>query len=114
MKQRGRPRKNREEIRQEQETPEALAPKLSPKQADDPETFNQSELVSFVMRIENMEDEKTIAARTIIDIYAEAKEQGIATAILREAIRLRKLVPHERAAYEALRNQYMQALGVKP
>jgi|GEM_PF-7099111 len=111
MKQRGRPRKIRQDNEDNSET---LAPDPLPEREESPETSPQSQIVSFVERIEIQEDEKTIAQKTIIDIYAEAKEQGIATQFLREAIRLRKLNPSERATYEALRNQYMQTLGLKP
>jgi len=94
MKPRGRPKKN----------------KIDPPEAETP---IQQELRNFVDRIERMEDEKIMAQKTILDIYAEAKEQGISTSILREIIRLRKFAPNEREAYEALRNMYMQAIGLK-
>jgi len=108
MKQRGRPRKIREE------SLEALAPKLLHQEKESPENPTQELLREFVMRIEVVEDEKIIAQRTILDIYAEAKEQGISTILLRELIRLRKLSQNDRDAYEATRTMYMQTLGAKP
>jgi len=109
MRQRGRPRK----VRQEQEIAEVNQPNLETKAETALPIPTHPPLLGFALRIETQEDEKAIAQKTILDIYAEAKEQGIATPILREAIRLRKLSQNERNAYEALRDQYMQTLGLK-
>ena len=71
-------------------------------------------LKSIVERIERLEGEKQGIADDIRDIYAEAKGNGYDVKILRQIISLRKKDTTERQEEEAVRDLYMQALGMLP
>ncbi len=70
------------------------------------------QLKSLVSRIENLEEEKETIAQDIRDVYAEAKGNGFDVKVLRQVVRLRKKEPTERQEEDAIRDTYMQALGM--
>ncbi len=72
------------------------------------------QLRAFIERIERLEEEKTVIADDIKDVYAEAKGNGFDAAILRKVVALRKKQPHEREEEEAVLDLYMHALGMVP
>lgn len=69
-------------------------------------------LKQIVARIERLEEEKKGLADDIKEVYAEAKGAGFDTKVLRQVIRLRKLDRAEFQEQEALRDLYMQAIGM--
>jgi len=71
------------------------------------------ELRSFIERIENLEDQKSEIGKDITDVYNEAKNNGFDAKVMREIIRLRKKAPTERDSFEAMRDLYLQTLGIK-
>ncbi len=74
----------------------------------------RNQLRSIVERIERLEEEKKAIADDIRDVYAEAKAQGFDTKVLRQVMALRKKDQAERQEQEAIRDLYLQALGMLP
>ncbi len=68
-------------------------------------------LVSFIQRIERLEEDKAAVMTDIKEVYAEAKAMGFDSKILRKVVSLRKKDHHERAEEEALLELYLSALG---
>ena len=69
-----------------------------------------TQLRSFIERIENLETEKKSIADDIKDVYAEAKGNSFDTKILKAVIKIRKIDPNERAEFEALLDTYINCL----
>jgi len=74
----------------------------------------QDQLRSIVARIERLEEEKTVLATDIKEVYAEAKGNGFDVKILRKIVRLRKQEQSERLEEEEITDLYMHALGMLP
>jgi len=72
----------------------------------------QDQLRSIVARIERLEEEKTVLATDIKEVYAEAKGNGFDVKILRKIVRLRKQEQSERLEEEEITDLYMHALGM--
>jgi len=70
------------------------------------------ELRQFIERIETLEEDKKSIADDIKDVFGEAKGRGYDTKAIRAIIRLRKQDSGERAAFEAVLDTYMAALGM--
>ena len=75
--------------------------------------FKSSALVSFIERVERLEEEKHALASDIREVYSEAKGSGFDPAIMRMCIRLRKMDKTQRDEMEALRDLYMAAISSK-
>ncbi|HZT52354.1 MAG TPA: DUF2312 domain-containing protein [Stellaceae bacterium] len=71
-------------------------------------------LAAFVERIESVRAEKKQLGETESAIFAEAKAAGFATEAIRTVVKLRAMKPHARQEAEALRDQYLHALGMLP
>ncbi|MDQ0305308.1 DUF2312 domain-containing protein [Ancylobacter polymorphus] len=80
--------------------------------SDSPAGFAKEQLVSFIERIERLEEEKQTIADDIKDVFAEAKGSGFDTKALREILRIRKQDADQRAEHEAIVDLYMQTLGM--
>ncbi len=74
----------------------------------------RDQLKSVVERIERLEEEKKAIADDIRDVYAEAKANGFDAKVLRQVVSLRKKDLTERQEEEAVRDLYLQALGMLP
>ena len=74
----------------------------------------REQLRSIVERVERLEEEKKAISDDIRDVYAEAKANGFDTKVLRQVVRLRKQDLTERQEQEAVRDVYLQALGMLP
>ncbi len=72
----------------------------------------QDQIRAFIERIERMEEEKSVIAEDIKEIYAEAKGNGFDTKVLRQIVAIRKKDHAERMEQEALLELYMAALGM--
>ncbi len=66
----------------------------------------------LIERIERLAEEKQGIADDIKDVFSEAKAVGYTPKIMREALKLRKMKPDDRAEFEALRETYLDALGM--
>lgn len=76
--------------------------------------IHAEKLVSFIERIERLEEEKAGLAADIRDVYAEAKGNGFDTKIIRQIIKIRKKEPQEVEEEETLLIVYKRALGMLP
>jgi len=72
----------------------------------------QDQLRSIVARIERLEEEKTVLATDIKEVYAEAKGNGFDIKVLRKIVRLRKQEQSERLEEQEIIDLYMHALGM--
>ena len=67
-------------------------------------------LLSFVERIENLDEEIKALTEAKKEVFAEAKGEGCDVKILKEVIRLRKQDQDERDERDSLLDLYMQAI----
>lgn len=74
--------------------------------------MTNNQLQSIIERIEKLEDEKSIIAEDIKEVYAEAKGNGFDVKILRKIVALRKQDADKRREEQALLATYMAALGM--
>ena len=70
-------------------------------------------LISFLERVENLEEEKAALAEDIKEVYAEAKGVGFEVKILRRIIKLRKMEPEKRREEDELLELYKSAIGMR-
>lgn len=73
--------------------------------------FAKDLLLSFIKRVERLEEEKAAIAADIKEVYAEAKGTGFDTKIMRMVVRLRKLDKATLQEQEAMLDIYMTAVG---
>lgn len=69
-------------------------------------------LLSFLERIERLEEEKAELAEDIKDIYAEAKGTGFDVKTMRRIVKLRKMEPEKRREEDELLELYKSAVGM--
>ena len=67
-------------------------------------------LAQLVERIEHLEDEKSLKAEEIKEVYAEAKEFGFNTRIIRAAVRRRAMKKEDREEFDTLLEMYERYL----
>ncbi len=72
----------------------------------------QDRLRSFIERVERLEDEKSVLAADIKEVYAEARSAGFDPKTMRKVIRLRKMEDSDRQEEEFLLDTYLSALGM--
>lgn len=72
---------------------------------------SNSQLQSFVERIEKLEYDKSEIQGWIKDVYSEAKSVGFDTKVLRKVVALRKRSRDEIEEERALVETYLAALG---
>ncbi|MDI3559592.1 DUF2312 domain-containing protein [Bradyrhizobium sp. Arg816] len=76
------------------------------------EQIAKDQLKSIIERIERLEEEKKAISDDVRDVYAESKGNGYDVTALRTIVRMRKIEPIEREAFETVLETYMQALGM--
>ena len=76
------------------------------------EAAKDERLISFIERIEHLEEEKKELAGDIKEVYAEAKGANYDAKIIRQIIRLRKMDPSEREENEFLLDEYKRLTGL--
>ena len=74
---------------------------------------NQERFLSFIERIERIEEEIKDLRADVREIYAEAKGEGYDNKVMRQIISLRKLNPSDRAENEYLRDEYKRLVGIE-
>ncbi len=67
-------------------------------------------LLSFVERVESLDEEVKALTEAKKEVFAEAKGEGFDVKILKEIIRLRKQDQDERDERDSLLDLYMQAI----
>ena len=74
--------------------------------------ISSDRLMSFIQRIEKLEEDKAAVSDDIKEVYAEAKGTGFDTQIIRKIVRLRKIEVEKRREQEELLELYMAAIGM--
>jgi uncharacterized protein (UPF0335 family) len=74
--------------------------------------MTNNQLLSFIQRIEKLEDEKSALALDIKEIYSEAKSTGFDPKIIKKVVSLRTKDSAKLAEEQALLDTYMAALGM--
>lgn len=69
-------------------------------------------LLSFLERVERLEEEKKALAEDIKEVYAEAKGVGFEPKIMKRIVKLRKMEPEKRAEEDDLMELYKSAIGM--
>jgi len=72
----------------------------------------KAQLLSFIERVERLEEEKKSLADDIKDVFAEAKGNGFDVKALRVVLKRRKADAEKLAEHEAIVETYMNALGM--
>ncbi len=80
---------------------------------NDIQEVDSSKLVSYIERIERLEEERKELGADVREIFAEAKGNGFDTKVMRQVLRLRKMTPADRAEAEFLRDRYKKLLGIE-
>lgn len=75
-------------------------------------TANADELRSLIERAEAQIAFNSDGAETLKEIFAEAKNRGYDTAVMRKLIAMRKRKPNEIAEEEAILEIYKSAMGM--
>lgn len=71
------------------------------------------QLVSYIERIERLEEEKAALAADIKDVFAEAKGNGFDVKTMRQILKLRKLEKDDLQEQEHLLELYKRAIGLE-
>lgn len=74
--------------------------------------MQNSQLKSFVDRIEKLEEEKAAIAQDVKDVYAESKSSGFDPKIIKQLIALRKKDASKRREEQEILALYMRELGM--
>lgn len=86
------------------------------KKADDKNGYvngvDSNRLLSFIERIEQLEDEKKGVQDDIRDVFAQAKAEGWEIKAIREVLKLRKLNSAERDERDFLVEEYRKMAGI--
>jgi uncharacterized protein (UPF0335 family) len=69
-------------------------------------------LLSFLERIERLQEEKDGIAEDMKEVYAEAKGVGFDVKTMRRILKLRKMEPETRQEQDELLDLYMAAIGM--
>lgn len=70
-------------------------------------------LLSFIERIERLEEEKSALMEDIKEVYGEAKSSGFDAKTMRSLVRLRKMDLEKRREADDLLDIYKAALGME-
>lgn len=74
---------------------------------------HKERLLSFVERIEKLEEERAAIAEDVRQVYAEAKADGYDVKAMRQVVRLRKKDPATRQEEESMLDLYKGVLGME-
>ena len=75
--------------------------------------YDSGKLTSFIERIETLEEHKKSVSENIHEVFAEAKGEGYDVKAIRQVLKLRKMLPADRAEYTYLTNEYSKLLGLE-
>ena len=74
--------------------------------------IDSERLLSYVERVERLEEEKVALQNDIKEIYAEAKAADFDVKAIKALVKIRKKDEKERQAEEYIVEQYRKALGI--
>ena len=69
-------------------------------------------LLSFIERVERLQEEKAALAEDIKEVYGEAKSVGFDVKTIRQVVKLRKMDTEKRREQEELLDLYKSAVGM--
>ncbi len=69
-------------------------------------------LLQYIQRIERLEQDRAAVSEDVKSVYAEAKNNGFDTKIMKQIVKLREMDPNERDEQETLLDIYKQAIGM--
>lgn len=69
-------------------------------------------LLSFIERIERLEEEKSALAEDIKEVYGEAKGVGFDAKTMRKVVKIRKMDSEKRREEDELLELYKSAVGI--
>ena len=75
-------------------------------------SIDAGHLKAFIERIERLEEEKRALAEDIKDVYAEARDVGDDTKIMRKIVALRRQDEQSRREEEEILDLYLMNLGM--
>ena len=75
-------------------------------------SIDAGHLKAFIERIERLEEEKRALAEDIKDVYAEARDVGYDTKIMRKIVALRRQDEQSRREEEEILDLYLMNLGM--
>lgn len=70
-------------------------------------------LMSFIKRIEKLEEDKRAVGDDLKEVYSEAKGSGFETKIIKQLVKLRRLEVEKRREQEELLELYKSAIGME-
>ena len=70
-------------------------------------------LISFIERVERLEEEKAATMEDIKEVYAESKGVGFDTKTIRKIIALRKMDSEKRSEEQSILQLYASAIGMQ-
>ncbi len=78
--------------------------------ATTPDASSAKQLLSFIQRIENLEEEKKAIATDIAAVYEEAASTGLDKKVIRKLVAWRKKSEEERSEEDQLFQIYLEAI----
>ena len=75
-------------------------------------SIDAGHMKAFIERIERLEEEKRALAEDIKDVYAEARDVGYDTKIMRKIVALRRQDEQSRREEEEILDLYLMNLGM--
>lgn len=75
--------------------------------------YDSGKLTSYIERVERLEEEKANLNADIREVFSEAKGEGYDVKALRQVIKLRKMLPADRAEYTYLTKEYSKLIGLE-
>tara|TARA_R110000868_G_scaffold408935_1_gene693288 strand:+ start:6473 stop:6718 length:246 start_codon:yes stop_codon:yes gene_type:complete len=75
--------------------------------------ISTEQLISYIERIERLEEEKAALAADVKDVFAEAKGNGFDVKTMRQILKLRKLDKDDLQEQEHLLELYKRAIGLE-
>ena len=69
-------------------------------------------LVQYITRIETLENEKKDVCDDIRQVYSELKGEGYDVKAVRQVIKLKKMMPADRAELNFLVQEYAKQIGI--
>lgn len=76
------------------------------------EQIDASRLLSYIERIERLEEEKKVLQNDIKEVLEEAKSANFDIAAIKELLRLRRIDEQDRQEKEYIVDCYRQAIGL--
>lgn len=68
-------------------------------------------LISFIERVERLNEEVAALQEDVKEVYAELKGVGFDVKVTKEIVRIRKMDAEKRSEYESLLELYKSAIG---